>query len=278
MRSFLSAASLLLLACAHQEPLAGPRLTAGQPAVERDYLLAIGDTAVVGTDLRVTARAVVNESRCPLDVQCIAAGSVDVELLVEEPSGDSDLVLRQIVGASPALAIVPGYTIELTSLTPYPAHAAVPIPAEDYRVGLTIATLPPLAGAPLPLTRIANSDFGGFDTTATIVIRDAAAWSAFWQRMWGPFNEPPPLPEVDFATAMVVAFASGAQPTLGYDVALARAAEDSTGVWIQVLERSPAAACIEGQIVTHPIDVARVPLRPDPVGFVVTPRTVHCRS
>lgn len=258
--------------------MAGPRLVMGQPAVERDYLLAIGDTAVVGTDLRVTARAVVNESRCPLDVQCISAGSADIELLVQQPSGDSDLVVRQTVGAYPDPAIVPGYTIDVTSLTPYPAHAAVPIPVEDYRVGLAISALPALGGAPLRLTRIAHSVVGGFDTTAAFVIRDQAAWSAFWQRLSGPFNEPPPMPEVDFSTAMVVAFASGAQPTLGYDVVFARAAEDSTGVWIQVLERSPDSGCIEGQMVTHPIDVARVPLRPDPVGFVVTPRTVHCRS
>jgi len=276
MRSFLSAASLLLLACTHQEPTAGQRLVFGNPAVEREFQLAIGETAVVGADLSVTVRAVVNDSRCPLDVECIAAGSADVELLVRQPSRDSDLVLRQIVGASPALAIVPGYTIELTSLTPYPAHAAVPIPIPDYRVGLTIATLPPVAGAPLPLTRIANSGIGGFDTTATLVVRDVAAWSAFWQQMWGPMNEAPPLPEVDFATEMVVAFASGAQPTLGYDVVLTGAGEDSTGVWIQVLERSPGSECVEGQMVTHPIDVARVPRRPDPVGFIVTPGVVHC--
>jgi hypothetical protein len=86
--------------------------------------------------------------------------------------------------------------IELTSLTPYPAHGAVPIPTEDYRVGLTISSLAPLAGTPLPLTRIANSDIAGFDTTVTVVIRDAAGWSAFWQRMWGPMNDAPPLPVV----------------------------------------------------------------------------------
>ena len=276
MRSFLSAASLLLLACTQQEPTAGQRLVVGNPAVEREFQLAIGDTAVVGADLSVIVRALVNDSRCPLDVECIAAGSADVELLVRQPSRDSDLVLRQIVGASPALAIVPGYTIELTSLTPYPAHAAVPIPIPDYRVGLVISALPPFEGVPLPLARIENSNWGGFDTTATLVIRDAVAWSAFWQRMWGGVNEPPPLPEVDFATDMIVAFASGVQPTLGYDVVLTGAGEDRKGVWIQVLERSPGSECVEGQMITHPIDVARVPRRPDPVGFIVTPGVVHC--
>ncbi len=276
MRAFLSVASLLLLACTQQEPTAGSRLVYGNPAGEREFQLAIGDSAVVGPELSVTVRAVVNDSRCPLDVECFAAGSADVELLVRQSSRDSDLVLRQFVGASPALAIVPGYMIELTSLTPYPAHGAVPIPISDYRVGLTIVTLPPLEGAPLPLTRIANSDIAGFDTTATVAIRDAAAWSAFWQQMWGPMNEAPPLPDVDFATDMVVAFASGAQPTLGYDVVLTGAGEDSGGVWIQVLERSPGSECVEGQMVTHPIDVARVPRRPDPVGFIVTPGIVHC--
>jgi hypothetical protein len=276
MRSFLSAASLLLLACTQQEPTAGQRLVVGNPAVEREFQLAIGDTAVVGADLSVIVRALVNDSRCPLDVQCIAAGSADVELLVRQPSRDSDLVLRQIVGASPALAIVPGYTIELTSLTPYPAHAAVPIPIPDYRVGLTIATLPPVAGAPLPLTRIENSNWGGFDTTATLVIRDAVAWSAFWQRMWGAVNEAPPLPEVDFATDMIVAFASGAQPTLGYDVILTGAAEDGGVVLVQALVRAPASDCFTGQVITHPIDVARMPKRPDPVRFTATPGVVHC--
>lgn len=276
MRSFLSAVSLLLLACADDGPMAGPRLVYGDPPIERDFQLAIGDSAVVGPGLSVTARAVVNDSRCPLDVQCIAAGSADVELLVRQSSRDSDLVLHLIVGAPPSLAIVPGYTIELTSLTPYPAHAADPIPIPDYRVGLTIAALPPLAGAPLPLTRIANSDFGGFDTTATIVIRDAAAWSAFWRRMWGAMNEPPPLPAVDFATDMVVAFASGVQPTLGHEVVLAGARENGAGVWIQVLERSPGSSCFEGQMITHPIDVARIPRRPNPLGFTVTSGVVHC--
>jgi hypothetical protein len=247
----------------------------GDPAVEREFLLTIGDTVVVSANLSVTAQAVLNDSRCPLDAQCIAAGTADIALLARRPSGDTDLVLRLTAGGFPQPAIIPGYTIEFTTLTPYPAHA-VPRPAEDYRIGLVISSLPPFAGDPLPLTRIANSDIGGFDTTATLVIRDAAAWNAFWQRMWGPMNEPPPLPEVDFATEMVVAFASGAQPTLGHDVVLTGAGEDNTGVWVQVLERSPGSECLEGQLVTHPIDVARVPLRPDPVGFIVTSGVVHC--
>ncbi len=64
----------LLSACAHGDI----------PSQERERTLLIGQTGDFG-QLRVTPQQIVEDSRCPANVQCIQAGTVRVRALVEPP-------------------------------------------------------------------------------------------------------------------------------------------------------------------------------------------------
>jgi len=274
MRLVVCAVSVLVLACSQDLTLAEQNSRFIQ-AVDQEFHLAIGETAVVtGTDVRVTARAVVNDSRCPREVQCISAGSAEIALQIHQGSRDTIFALQTM--AEPETAIIPGFSVELTSLTPYPDRPETPIPPDAYRVGLFISALPPLTGTPLRLTRIAATSYGGFDTATIRVVRDASSWSDFWYHIHRFHGEVPPLPAIDFATEMVVAVASGENPTAGYDVLLTAAALDRGVVVVQALERSPGTDCVTAQVLTHPIDLARLPKREGPVVVAVTQRVRHC--
>lgn len=275
MRLAVCAVSVLVLACA-QDPTRAEQNSRFIPAVvDQEFHIAIGETAVVtGTDVRVTARAVVNDSRCPLEVQCVSAGSAEIELQIHQGSRDTIFVLR--TWEEPETAIIPGFSVELISLTPYPVRPEAPIPPDAYRVGLFISALPPLTGIPLRLTRIAAPYYDGFDPATIRVVRDASSWSDFWYHIHRFHGEVPPLPAIDFATEIVVAVASGENPTAGYDVLLTAAALGRGVVVVQVLERSPGTNCITAQVRTHPIDLARIPRWEGLVEVAATRRVRHC--
>jgi len=275
MRLCVCAVSLLVLACAQDSALTEQNSRLINAVVDQEFHLAIGETAVVtGTDVQVTARAVVNDSRCPRSVHCISAGNAAIELQIHQRSRDTIFTLKTM--AEPETATIPGFSVELTSLTPYPDRPEAPIPSDEYRVGLFISALPSLTGTPLPLTRIAASYYYGFYTATVLIVRDPSSWRDLWYHLYSPYNEVPPLPAIDFTTEMIVAVASGEHPTAGYDVLLTAAALDRGVVVVQALERSPGTDCVTAQVLTHPIDLARLPKREGPVVVAVTQRVRHC--
>jgi hypothetical protein len=72
-----------VLACATAETA----LTA-EPGNE--FALALGKTATInGTGTRMTFRQVTDDSRCPVDVQCVWAGDAKIELTISR-SGSAD--------------------------------------------------------------------------------------------------------------------------------------------------------------------------------------------
>ena len=150
MRLVVCAVSLLALACTQDPPSADQRPPRIEAAADEEFRLAIGETAVVtGTDVRITFRAVVNDSRCPSAVQCVSAGNASVGLRVREGSADTTITLNTTMG--PRTATQPGFVIELVALTPYPERPETPIPAGAYRADLTVSLLPQLTGIPLRL-------------------------------------------------------------------------------------------------------------------------------
>ncbi|HSD32648.1 MAG TPA: hypothetical protein VLB49_12105 [Gemmatimonadales bacterium] len=154
MRLVVRAVSLFALACAQDPPSAERSPTRIEAAADEEFRLAIGETAVVaGTDLRITFRAVVNDSRCPSAVQCVSAGNAEVALQVRQGSADTSFVLNTTRG--PRTATQPGFLIELIALTPYPERPESPIPAAVYRADLTVSILPQLTGIPFRLARTA---------------------------------------------------------------------------------------------------------------------------
>lgn len=152
MRLVVCAVSLFALACTQDPPATEqgpPRIEA---AADQEIRLAIGETAAVtGTDVRITFRAVVNDSRCPSAVQCISAGNAAIGLQLRQGPADTTVTLNTTMG--PRTVTQPGFIVELVALTPYPDRPETPIPAGMYRADLTVSVLPRLTGIPLRLVR-----------------------------------------------------------------------------------------------------------------------------
>jgi hypothetical protein len=85
----LAAISLLPHAAGAQiEPLVVAQADVREVAPGSGFRLALGSTARIrGTDLYITFERVVEDSRCPVKVQCVWAGEVTLELRIR--SGDA---------------------------------------------------------------------------------------------------------------------------------------------------------------------------------------------
>ena len=79
----------------------------------------------------VTPLAVLEDSRCPSDVQCISAGRLRISARIELGSGSET---RELIQGEP-VQLADG-TLELFEVLPY-AKADEPVAAEDYRFGFT---------------------------------------------------------------------------------------------------------------------------------------------
>ena len=125
------------------------------------------------------------------------------------------------------------------------------------------------SGEVLPVVRLTGEPrsftwHSGLTDPERIVVRDATAWAVTWKRIWAPSSPPPPLPEIDFAQEMVVVAALGQRPTNGYDIFIDTAT--ASGADVSVSVRS-VASCGFLTVVTHPVDVARLPRRTGKVRF-----------
>ncbi len=90
--------------------------------------LAIGEKMIVNGTI-ISPDKVLQDSRCPVDVQCIQAGTVTVHLT----TGDSGATLT--LGQPQTVA---GMTIKLVSVTPAKQSKVTIVPS-DYRFTFTIA-------------------------------------------------------------------------------------------------------------------------------------------
>ena len=100
-----------------------------------DVVLAPGEYVSVNPgSLRLTFASVLSESRCPLSVQCIQAGSARVALRVTTASGTRDVPLETTRSDT---ATVDRYFVRLVGVAPVPATPTA-IPAAVYRVTLRI--------------------------------------------------------------------------------------------------------------------------------------------
>jgi hypothetical protein len=136
--------TVLLLALA---ACAAPRDGRAGPG---EFTIALGETARAGA-VRVTPVAIVEESRCPAEVQCIQAGTVRVELRGSVRGRAS----QGIAKLGEPLELGGGAWTELVRVCPYPA-APGPIPARAYRFtfllgeGPSPRSEPVLTGCPAP--------------------------------------------------------------------------------------------------------------------------------
>jgi hypothetical protein len=101
--------------------------------------LAPGEEILVDGILRVLFMAVEEDSRCPVDVQCVWQGNAAVRIALTSGSGPSHPALLN-TGVDPTKVEFGGYRISLFDLTPKPLSTST-IPAGAYRASLGIERL-----------------------------------------------------------------------------------------------------------------------------------------
>ena len=112
----LALALALLTGCA--APAAAPETPAGEIVRADAVGVRLGETARLG-DLDVRPIAVVEDSRCPADVECVWAGRLRLRTAVSGV-GETELILGQ------AFALPGGGSLTLVAATPAPRHRSPP--------------------------------------------------------------------------------------------------------------------------------------------------------
>ncbi len=127
----------LFAACASMVGASAPQ-TPVTAALGEPFTLAQGDTVQVGPErVGITFEAVVSDSRCPTDVQCIRAGEAVVRVVMAGQGQAAETVELQTT-PNRSQASVFGYTLTLSRVLPEP-NTKTPIKASDYRATFIVA-------------------------------------------------------------------------------------------------------------------------------------------
>jgi len=115
MRAGKTSAAAVLLAAAACATMGGS--PAQRAALDQDFQLARGASAAVDA-LTVRFTEVMEDSRCPVGVQCIRAGEAKVHLELRTASGQSDDVVLSTARTQQRYASLGAYDVHLVSLDP----------------------------------------------------------------------------------------------------------------------------------------------------------------
>ena len=132
MTSWMIAACLAMAACGNKVATpSGEKIPLG-----REFTLAVGQSAVVGDDVRLTLKSVTDDSRCPVDVTCVWEGDakVSVEVITPSPRAQHEL---HTTGRESHEAKHGDYRITLVKLEPAPRSTAT-ISQGDYHATLVV--------------------------------------------------------------------------------------------------------------------------------------------
>lgn len=106
--------------------------------LDQEFSLKVGQQASVrGEDLRITFRAVVEDSRCPEGAMCIWAGNGRIEVELRS-KGFAATILELNTYMEPKRISYVDYQIQLKSLWPYPRLGARINPS-DYVATLMVS-------------------------------------------------------------------------------------------------------------------------------------------
>jgi hypothetical protein len=106
------------------------------------FALAGGqDAVIVGEKLRIRFDEVLEDSRCPAQVECVWTGQARIAVVVQAAGGTPKTVAfntNPAPGQNVQTAQVSDYVIKLLSLEPYPQTPEDAIPLEQYRATLEV--------------------------------------------------------------------------------------------------------------------------------------------
>jgi len=108
----------------------------------QEFTLSGGQEATIsGENLRLRFTDVVEDSRCPTEVECFWTGQARIAVAVE-PAGraatSAEFNTNPAPGQNVQTVEVDGYTVELKSLDPYPRTPDDGIALEDYTAILLV--------------------------------------------------------------------------------------------------------------------------------------------
>jgi len=135
----IAALALALVACQmSREADADPdELTLGH-----EFVLGGGQEAVFsGNDLSVRFSELLEDSRCPTEVECFWTGQARIAVIVQptgRPSTTAYFNTNPAPGENVHTVRAGDYSVELRKLEPYPRTPDDPISFEDYRATLLV--------------------------------------------------------------------------------------------------------------------------------------------
>jgi len=105
--------------------------------IDKEFSLGIGQTAnIEGEKLVIKFKAVLEDSRCPINVVCVWAGNGKVEFEILDIDGQNKTVTLN-TEEEPRVTTLKGHTLKLISLNP-PRIDGVSISPGDYSVKLLV--------------------------------------------------------------------------------------------------------------------------------------------
>src|SRR6185312_11912344 len=111
-------------------------------ALGQEFPLSGGKEATIaGENLRVRFTDVLEDSRCPTEVECFWTGQARIALAVEPAGREATTVnfnTNPAPGQNVQTADVDAFTVELKSLEPYPRTPDDPIAFEGYTATLVV--------------------------------------------------------------------------------------------------------------------------------------------
>jgi hypothetical protein len=139
VRLWILVLAIVLVGCqASREAEADPMAY----TLDRQFTVNGGqEAAITGENLRLRFTEVLEDSRCPTDVECFWTGQARIAVLVH-PAGSPpvtvDFNTNPAPGQNAQTVQVGGYTIELKSLDPYPTTPDGGIAFDDYKATLLV--------------------------------------------------------------------------------------------------------------------------------------------
>ncbi|MBQ5948439.1 hypothetical protein [Massilia sp. ST3] len=126
----------------------------------------------------------------------------------------------------------------------------------------------PKDGEPVAFRSVAKEAFSGVGAAREVVIKDQAAWSALWAEHTRNRTPAPPLPEVDFASQMLVGVFSGDRGNGCIETSVLRTVARGGKLVVEYEERDITAVAICMAVVSQPMQVVAVDRIDEKVEFV----------
>ena len=116
-----------------------------------EFVLVPGGSATIkDTGLAIKLVSILNDGRCPSDVECTESGPVQLSLSAQKNNGTTDDFILQTftdyTGRSSAMEfegiedriVYEGYSIRIVGVLPYPEDLSTSIREADYRVSFMV--------------------------------------------------------------------------------------------------------------------------------------------